>query len=123
MDKRIKVSDDLRRKIAKTFGVTETTVRSALRYDAKKGQTDTALKIRVMALKNGGVVTVSLPECETIHDEKNGTMVQTFGNGAKLVFDKNDGTAVAFYKGRARMRWENVMVSQIHVIQEYTAGI
>ena len=94
MERRIKVSDDLRRKIAKTFGVTETTVRSALRYDAKKGQTDTAVKIRVMALKNGGVVTVSLPECETIHDEKNGTMVQTFGNGAKLVFDKNDGTAV-----------------------------
>ena len=123
MERRIKVSDDLRRKIAKTFGVTETTVRSALRYDAKKGQTDTAVKIRVMALKNGGVVTVSLPECETIHDEKNGTMVQTFGNGAKLVLDKNDGTAVAFYKGCARMRWENVMVSQIHVIQEYTAGI
>ncbi len=123
MDKRIKVSDDLRRKIAKTFGVTETTVRSALRYDAKKGQTETAVKIRMMAVQNGGVVTVSLPECETIHDEKNGTMVQTFGNGAKLVFDKNDGTAVAFYKGHARMRWENVMVSQIHVIQEYTAGI
>lgn len=123
MDKRIKVSDDLRRKIAKTFGVTETTVRSALRYDSKKGQTETAVKIRMMALKNGGVVTVSLPECETIHDEKNGTMVQVFGNGAKLVIDKNDGTAVAFYKGRARMRWENVMVSQIHVIQEYTAGI
>ena len=48
MERRIKVSDDLRRKIAKTFGVTETTVRSALRYDAKKGQTDTAVKIRVM---------------------------------------------------------------------------
>jgi len=122
MDKRIKVSDDLRRKIAKTFGVTETTVRSALRYDAKKGQTDTAEKIRVMALKNGGVVTVCLPECETIHDEKNGTMVQTFGNGAVLTIDKNTGNARVDYKGKTRMRQENILVTQIYVLQEYAAA-
>lgn len=123
MEKRIKVSDDLRRKLAKLFKVTETTVRSALRYDLKKGQTDTAVKIRVAALQNGGVPCLTLPECETIHDEENGTMVQTFGNGAQLVIDKTDGTAVALYKGRAHKRWENVMVSEIPVMQEYTAGI
>ena len=122
MDRRIKVSDDLRRKIAKTFGVSETTVRSALRYDQEKGQTDTAKRIRVMALKEGGVVTVSLPECETIHDEKNGMMVQTFGNGAVLTIDKHSGDARVEYKGRTRMRQENISVRQIYVLQEYAAA-
>lgn len=122
MDKRIKVSDDLRRKIAKTFGVTETTVRNALRYDAKKGQTETAVKIRMMAIQNGGVPTVSLPECETIHDEKNGTMVQTFANGAILTIDKSTGNAKVDYKGKTRMRQENILVTQIYVLQEYAAA-
>ena len=121
-NRRIEVTTEIRRKIEKTFGVTRKTVANALNYTGDRGQTDLAKRIRVMAIQNGGVRTVNLPECETIHDEKNGTMVQTFGNGAKLVLDKNDGTAVAFYKGRVRMRWENVMVSQIHVLQEYTAG-
>ena len=122
MDKRIKVSDDLRRKIAKTFGVTETTVRSALRYDPEKGFTETAGRIRVMALQNGGVVTVSLPECETIHDEKNGTMVQTFGNGATLTIDKITGNARVDYKGKTMLKKENIMVNQIDMLQEYAAA-
>ncbi len=122
MDKRIKVSDDLRRKIAKAFGVTETTVRNALRYDAKKGQTETAVKIRMMAIQNGGVPTVSLPECETIHDEKNGTMVQTFGNGAVLTIDKSTGNARVDYKGKTCLRQQNILVTQIYVLQEYAAA-
>ena len=122
IDRRIKVSDDLRRKIAKTFGVTETTVRSALRYDQKKGQTETAVRIRVMALKSGGVPTVSLPECETIHDEGNGLMVQTFDNGATLTIDKTSGEACVDYKGRTWLKQEHVLVSQISMLQEYAAA-
>ncbi len=123
MDKRIKVSDDLRRKIAKAFGVTETTVRNALRYDAKKGQTETAVKIRMMAVQNGGVPTVSLPECECIHDEVKGLMVQTFNNGAVLTIDKHTGDAeVKDAKGVVRMRKEKISVPQIHVLQEYAAA-
>lgn len=122
MDKRIKVSDDLRRKIAKTFKVTETTVRSALRYDAKKGNTDTAVRIRIMALQNGGVPTVSLPECECIHDELNGTMVQTFNNGAVLTIDKSTGNAKVDFGGRTRMRQENISIRQFYVLQEYAAA-
>ena len=121
-DKRIKVSDDLRRKIAKAFGVTETTVRSALRYDPKKGQTETAVKIRMMALQNGGVPAVCLPECETIHDEASGLMVQTFGNGAKLIIDKSTGNARVDYKGQTRLKQENILVTQIYVLQEYAAA-
>lgn len=116
------MSDDLRRKIAKTFGVTETTVRSALRYDQKKGQTETAVRIRVMALKSGGVPTVSLPECETIHDEGNGLMVQTFDNGATLTIDKTSGEACVDYKGRTWLKQEHVLVSQISMLQEYAAA-
>ncbi len=123
MDRRIKVSDDLRRKIAKTFGVTETTVRSALRYDMKKGQTETAKRIRVMALNNGGVPTVSLPECECLHDEVKGLIVQTFNNGAVLTIDKHTGDAeVKDPKGVVRMRQEKISIPQICVLQEYAAA-
>ncbi|MBQ7254363.1 MAG: hypothetical protein IJS30_06800 [Bacteroidales bacterium] len=124
MDRRIKVSDDLRRKIAKAFGVTETTVRNALRYDAKKGQTETAVKIRAMALQNGGVLSITLPECETIHDEGTGEMVQTFGNGAKLTINKNTGYAVVRYpNGDPHMGWKDVTVRQIPVLQEIAASL
>lgn len=123
MEKRIKVRGDLRRKIAKAFGVTETTVRNALRYDAKKGQTETAVKIRAMALQNGGVPSITLPECETIHDERNGTMTQTFGNGAVLTIDKSTGNAKVDYKGKTRIRYENTLVTQIYVLQEYAAAL
>ncbi|MBQ6377621.1 MAG: hypothetical protein IJJ56_02345, partial [Prevotella sp.] len=101
----------------------ETTVRNALRYDAKKGQTETAVKIRAMALQNGGVPSITLPECETIHDERNGTMTQTFGNGAVLTIDKSTGNAKVDYKGKTRIRYENTLVTQIYVLQEYAAAL
>ena len=123
MDKMIKVSADVRSKIMKAFGVTSKTVYNALSYNLERGNTDLAKKIRVMALENGGVPTVSLPECETIHDEKNGLMVQTFQNGAVLTIDKSNGNAeVKDPKGKVRMRKENLMVTQIYVLQEYAAA-
>lgn len=123
MDKMIKVSADVRSKIMKAFGVTSKTVYNALSYNSERGNTDLAKKIRVMALNNGGVPTVSLPECECLHDEVKGLMVQTFNNGAVLTIDKHTGNAeVKDPKGKVRMRKEKISIPQLYVLQEYAAA-
>lgn len=121
-NRRIEVSTEVRKKMARVFGVTAQTVSNALRFDPLRN-TPLAKRIRAMAMEEGGVVMVTLPECETIHDEVNGTMVQTFGNGAKLVVDKHTGNATVFYKSVARMHQDDISVQQLYVLQEYAAGI
>ncbi|WP_281724034.1 hypothetical protein [Hoylesella shahii] len=57
-----------------------------------KVDTDTARKIRHVALSQlGGKEKVRLPIEETIHDHQ-GLMVQYFRNGAVLRLDKRNGT-------------------------------
>ena len=58
--------------------------------------TDTARKIRHVALSQlGGREKVRLPIEETIHDHQ-GLMVQYFRNGAVLRLDKRDGTCLLY---------------------------
>lgn len=64
MEKRIRVDKSLRAYIAKTFGVTERTVFSALGYDSQYGQSDMAKRIRKFAIQKGGKQTVTLTEAE-----------------------------------------------------------
>jgi len=54
-------ADDVREKIARTFGVTSKTVFNALTYNEKRGFTDMAIRIRKMAIENGAVEMVTLP--------------------------------------------------------------
>ena len=122
IDRRIKVNGDLLRKIAKTFDVSEVTVRSALRYDQEKGQTEKAKRIRMMALQNGGIPSICLPECETIHDA-NGMMRQRFNNGATIEVDKNTGDAKWFdKKGIKRGEEKNISVTRLYMMQEQAAA-
>lgn len=123
-NRRIEVTTEVRRKIEKTFGVTRKTVANALNYTGDRGQTDLAKRIRVMALENGGRHMVSWPECETIHDEGTGEMIQTFDNGARLVINKKTGYAVVKYpNGEPHMGWDNVKVTQIPVLQEIAVSL
>lgn len=89
------------------------------RMTPQRGYTDLASRIRVMALNNGGRHIVCLPECETIHNENDGTMVQTFGNGAKLILYKKTGDIEVEFKGTVRLRRKDARVSQIYEIQDY----
>ena len=119
---KIEVSKEVRDKIVKTFGVSDVMVSYALTYNKARGNSDLAKKIRKMAMENGGRRMAYWPECETIHDETNGTMVQTFGNGAKLTIDKSTGDAKVEYKGRVMLREKNILVTNIYVLQEYAAA-
>lgn len=93
----IKVSNEVRAKLARLFKVEEKTVYLALTY---RRDSDTARKIRFTAVHNfGGVAMCHCPECETIHEIREGgrqLMVQNFDNGVKLEIDKQTGASVVY---------------------------
>lgn len=121
---KIEVSQEVREKIMNTFGVSNQTVTNALNYSGgSRSESDLAKRIRKMAMENGGQRMAYWPECETIHDEVNGTMVQTFSNGAVLTIDKQTGDVKVEYMGKTRMYQEDVSVRQLYLIQEYAAAI
>lgn len=119
---KIEVSKEVRDNIAKTFGVTGVMVSYALTYNKARGNSDLAKKIRKMAMENGGRRMAYWPECETIHNEVNGTMIQVFGNGAVLTIDKHTGDARVDYKGKTMMKREDISVREIYIMQEYAAA-
>ena len=80
----IELTTKTRQELAKVFSCTERMVWKALTWDS---DTPLARKIRVAAIEKGGRVMNWVPECETIHCTADGTMRQTFGNGAVIVAD------------------------------------
>lgn len=119
---KIEVSQEVRRKIEKTFGVTGKTVSNALNYTGERGQTELAKKIRKMAMENGGRRMAYLPAFETAHTH-NGVMEQTFDNGAKLVADMHTGAVDVFDpKGVLRHQKENVSIPELYVLQNMAAA-
>jgi hypothetical protein len=119
---KIEVSKEVRTKIAKTFDVSDVMVSYALTYNKSRGNSDLAKKIRKMAMENGGRRMAYWPECETIHNEANDTMIQIFGNGAVLTIDKHTGDARVDYKGKTMMKKEDISVKELYVMQEYAAA-
>lgn len=93
----IKVSNEARAKLARLFNVEEKTVYLALTY---RRDSDKARKIRYAAVRDyGGVAMCHCPECETLHEIREGErqlMVQNFDNGIKLEIDKQTGAAVMY---------------------------
>lgn len=122
MEKYIHVTKDVRLCLAKTFNVNDKTVRNALSFDKKRGETDCAKRIRKFALQKGGIVMVVVPEVEVLYDY-DGVINQYFPNGAKLESDKNTGDTELFYKGERVARWENIKLRDMDTIQQLAAGL
>lgn len=122
MEKYIHVTKDVRLYLAKTFNVSDKTVRNALGFDKKRGETDCAKRIRKFALQKGGIVMVVAPEVEVLYDY-DGVINQYFPNGAKLESDKNTGDTELFYKGERVARWENIKLRDMDTIQQMVAGL
>lgn len=85
MKKYIKISGKEKEWIGTALNVSPSMVDFALHFDAKRGNSDLAKRIRKLALHRGGVLMNELPAFETIHNTTTGEMVQPFENGAKLV--------------------------------------
>lgn len=122
MEKYIHVTKEVRQCLAKTFNVSDKTVRNALGFDKKRGETDCAKRIRKFALQKGGIVMVVAPEVEVLYDY-DGVINQYFPNGAKLESDKNTGDTELFYKGERVARWEDIKLRDMDTIQQMVAGL
>ena len=122
MEKYIHVTKEVRLVLAKTFNVSDKTVRNALSFDKKRGETDCAKRIRKFALQKGGIVMVVAPEVEVLYDY-DGVINQYFPNGAKLESDKNTGDTELFYKGERVARWEDIKLRDMDTIQQMVAGL
>ena len=98
MKKYIKISGKEKEWIGTALNVSPSMVDFALRFDAKRGNSDLAKRIRKLALHRGGVLMNELPAFETIHNTTTGEMVQPFENGAKLVMVWATGSLKIFNK-------------------------
>lgn len=116
MKKYIDVTKEVRQDIMAAFKVTGKMVYYALNFDAKRGESEKAKRIRVYAKQKGGVVMVVTPEVETIHDAK-GYMRQYFPNGAMIECNKANGNVDVFYKGQKMKSYEDVKIKELEEIQ------
>lgn len=118
--RQIEVSKEVRENIEKVFGCSRMSVWRALSFT---DHSEMSKRIRVYAIKNGGVTVVTAPECETIHDA-NGYMRQWFTNGACIEVDKNSGHAdVLDRHGRKMQEQDNVTIPQLYMLQEFAAAL
>ena len=113
MKKYIDVTREVRQDIMAAFNVTGKMVYYALNFDAKRGESDKAKRIRVYAKQKGGIVMIVAPEVETIHDA-DGYMRQYFPNGAMIECNKA--------KGKMMKQYQDVKIKQLEEIQSIFAA-
>lgn len=115
MKKFIAVTKENREFLAKAFGVTEKYVYMCLWYRDKNS--DTAKKIRTLALQRGGVPMVQAVEMETLHDA-DGYMRQYFPNGAMIEISRKTAAGTVFdRKGDKVREYANVTIPMIYELQ------
>lgn len=108
--------------MVKAFGVTGKTVQNAVRFDAERGDTDLAKKIRKVALERGGIVMAVAPEVETLHDA-DGYMRQYFPNGALIEVKKDNGFYEVLFKGESMKKGAGLTIAQLSGLQEYAGSL
>jgi len=106
--------------LAKAFGVTEKYVWMCLQYRDKNS--DTARKIRSLAVQRGGVAMVQAPEMETLHDA-DGYMRQYFPNGAMIEVLKENGFYEVLHKGECVKRGAGLTIAQLGGLQQWAGGL
>ena len=118
MDHFITATKETREFITKTFrGISRQTLWRALRFEDINKVTATERKIRKMALNRGGIVMVTAPQMETMHDA-DGFMRQYFPNGAMLEADKATGVVTIYDRnGEVIAEQQNVAINQIPELQ------
>jgi hypothetical protein len=124
MKKYIKISGKEKEWIGTALNVSPSMVDFALRFDAKRGNSDLAKRIRKLALHRGGVLMNELPVYETIHNTTTGEMLQEFPNGAKLVAELATGTVKVYDKnGIARHKVEKCTIERLSFEQAFAANL
>ena len=124
MKKYIKISKKEKEWIGTALNVSPSMVDFALHFDAKRGNSDLAKRIRKLALHRGGVLMNELPAFETIHNTTTGEMVQPFENGAKLVMVWTTGNVKVFDKKGNVCRDVHIRtIDELTEMQLFAAGL
>lgn len=115
MRKQILTDNETKTFLMKAFGCSRQAVWQALNF---KRDSDQARRIRQLALKRGGKLTDGyVPECDTVFNECENTMEQTFGPRVKLVADKGTGDVSVYVDGRLKEKHSNMCVSDLMQLQ------
>ena len=95
---------------------------NALNFDTKRGNSDTAKRVRRLAMARGGIVMVEAPEGELFHDSDG--YIRGYLPGEVLIeLSKIDGSGVVFKRGERMRSYKNVSLTDIPGIQAYAAGL
>lgn len=113
----IDISAEVREGIRKTFKVTDVAIWYALSYDEKRGQSDTAKRIRQYAKMNGGVDIMVTEKSDTVIFDSDGSFHQYFPNGAMIVINKRTGNATISWKGKPVLTFEDIKIRQVERLQ------
>lgn len=120
----IKVSKENKAKLAKMFNCTDRMVYKALCFE---GDTELARRIQHVArTEMGGWVEAAVAEDEIFYDTMEGgerVMRQYFGNGAVFEVSLKTGEGNVTYKGKPRVRYDQVLLTSIPQIQEMARGM
>ena len=121
MERYIHITKTDREFIAKSFGVSERTVRNAITFDDRRGNSELAAKIRKLAMERGGIVMVGT-EIETLYDYDK-VMRQYCPNGALIEIDRKDSSGQVIFKGETVKTYEHVTLSDIDEIQAFASAL
>ena len=122
MERYIHITKTDREIIAKSFGISERTVRNAIRFDEGRGNSELAARIRKLAIERGGIVMVVVPEIETFYDYDK-VMRQYCPNGALIEIDRKDSSGQVIFKGETVKTYEHVTLSDIDEIQAFASAL
>lgn len=115
MDKQILTDNETKTFLVKAFGCSRQAVWQALTF---KRDSDTARRIRVLALKRGGkLMGAEVPECETTYEEAERTMTQAYGPRVKIVYDRETGETAVYVDGERKESHAGLDVPELMQLQ------
>ena len=112
---------EIKKEMIKTFKTTKETLWAALNY---KTDSNFARMLRAAAFERGGVLYPDpkrskgyVPECETIFNTSEKSMVQNFGVRVKLVGNLLSGELSLFVDGEQKATFDNPHLDELSNIQ------
>ena len=115
MRRYIHVTKETREFLSRAFAIKPRTVYNALNFVKDN---DLARRVRKLAREKGGILMCDGEGMETLHDHDN-YMRQYLPNEVLLEFNKNDGSADVYHKGRCVRHYEHLKWSDIEMVQDY----
>lgn len=126
-EKQIFLPVEIKKEMIKTFKTTKETLWAALNF---RTDSNFARMLRAAAYERGGVLypdpkrsSGSVPQCETVFNTSEKTMVQSFGNRVKLVANLSGGELSLFVDGEQKATFDNPKLDELSNIQAMAQNI